>query len=335
MSTPRAPRRLRRTLAAIALPPLLALALAATACITVNLPGVRLEPLVETVVAGERGPKILLLEIDGVIREAPEAAGFLGTTTEGTVARVREELDRARADDEVRALLLRINSPGGTVTGSDVIHREIRRFKEERGLPVVAQLMGLATSGGYYVALAADRIQAQPTTVTGSIGVIFTSVNVAGLMEKIGVEDQTLTSGEQKGTGSILRRMRPEERAHLQSVLDDLYERFLATVREGRPDLGAEDVQRVADGRIFSASQALELGLVDGVGFLEDAVDEAERRAGLETSRVVTYHRPREYESNLYTRPAAPRAPDLRVLPAWLEPRGPSFLYLWAPGPLE
>lgn len=323
-------RPLRRPLAALALAPL-----AATACITVNLPGTRIEPLVETVVAGHDGPKILLLEIDGVIREAPETAGFFGATTEGTVARVREELDRARADDEVRALLLRINSPGGTVTGSDVVHREIQRFKQERGIPVIAQLMGLATSGGYYVALAADRIQAQPTTVTGSIGVIFTSVNVAGLMEKIGVEDQTLTSGEQKDVGSILRRMTPEERAHLQSVLDDLYERFLATVREGRPELGAEDVQRVADGRIFSAGQALEHGLVDAVGFLEDAVDEAEQRAGLETSRVVTYHRPREHESNFYTRPAAPRTPDLRLLPAWLEPRGPSFLYLWTPGSAE
>lgn len=313
----------------------LGLAFAATGCININLPGTRIEPLVETVVSGTGGPKILLVEIDGVIREAPETAGFFGTTSEGTVARIREELDRAREDDAVRAVLLRVNSPGGTVTGSDLIHREILRFKQERGVPVIAQLMGMATSGGYYVALAADRIQAQPTTVTGSIGVIFTSINVAGLMEKIGVEDQTITSGEFKDTASLLRRMTPEERAQLQSVLDELYARFVDVVRQGRPDLDADAVRAVADGRIFSAQQALEHGLVDGIGFLDDAVQEAERRAGLEQARVVTYHRPREYQSNLYTRPSRSVMPEVRLFPDWMEGQGPAFLYLWTPGGLH
>lgn len=321
-------RRRLRPLGALAL----CLSLAGAGCITIDLPGGRIEPLVETVVAGEKGPKILLLEIDGVIQDTPETSGLFGVTSESMVARVREELQLAREDDEIRALLLRIDSPGGTVTASDLLHREIQRFKQERGIPVVAQLMGLATSGGYYVALAADRIQAYPTTVTGSIGVIFMNVNVAGLMEKLGVENQTITSGRFKDSGSLLRRMRPEERAHLQSVLDEQYGRFLEVLRQGRPALGDDEIRAVADGRIFSAGQALDHGLVDAIAFLDDAVAEAERRAGISSSRVVTYHRPREYRNNLYTRPARPTEPDAGLVDRWLTPEGPAFLYLWAPG---
>ena len=153
------------------------------------------------------------------------------------MSRVREQLDRARDDPEVRALLLRINSPGGTATASDLVYGEILRFKRERGVPVVAQLMGLATSGGYYVAMAADVVVAHPTTVTGSIGVRFVSVSLAGLMEKVGIEDQTLVAGSHKDAGSPLRRLTREERAHLQSVLDDLHSRFEQVVAAGRPNL--------------------------------------------------------------------------------------------------
>ena len=142
-----------------------------------------------------------MLEVDGVITETSDVADFFGTVSEGMVGRVREELDRARSDDQVKALVLRINSPGGTVTGSDLLYDEIRRFKQERKVPVVAQLMGTAASGGYYVALAADEIHAERTTVTGSIGVIFSGFNLAGLMEKLGIENQTITSGGFKDAG--------------------------------------------------------------------------------------------------------------------------------------
>jgi protease-4 len=232
----------------------------------------------------------------------------------------------------VKALLLRINSPGGTVTGSDLLYREILRFKQERRVPVVAQMMGLATSGGYYVAMAADEIHAQPTSVTGSIGVVFTGVNLTGLMEKIGVEDQTLTSGDFKDAGSMLRPMRPEERDQLQSVLDDLYARFLAVVQEGRSELDAEQVALLADGRIYSASQALERGLIDEIGSIDDALRRTRELAGVKRARAVTYHRPREYTNNFYTRAPRQRGPALDLWPDALELRGPAFLYLWAPG---
>jgi protease-4 len=302
-----------------------------TACFSLELPGGVPPPLTETTVFGKTGPKILLLQIDGVLSEESESSWF-GLRREGLVARVREELDRARDDRAIAALLVRIDSPGGTVTASDLLYQQIVRFKRERGLPVVAQLMGMATSGGYYVAMAADAVIAHPTTVTGSIGVLFAGINLSGLMDKLGVSDQTLTSGAFKDTGSPLRPMRPEEKQQIQSVIDDMYQRFVSVVREGRPALAAEQVAKLADGRIYSAQQALANGLVDQVGGIEDAVALARNRAELSEARVVTYHRPREFRKNLYTATPPLDAPSV----AWPAPRiqlpEPAFLYLWAPG---
>jgi len=315
-------------LALISLPAAFALG-----CITVNLPSGQIEPLEETVVDGSGDAKVLMLEVDGVITETSNVADFFGTVSEGMVGRVREELDTARADDHVKAVVLRINSPGGTVTGSDLLYDEIQRFKQERKVPVIAQLMGTAASGGYYVALAADEIHAERTTVTGSIGVIFSGVNIAGLMEKFGIENQTITSGSFKDAGSLLRRMRPEERAQLQSVIDDLYARFVEVVQAGRKQLTADQIRALADGRIFSATQAKRAGLVDEIGSLDSSVRRARELAGLSSASVITYHRPREYTNNYYTR--APRPTRDAVLDLWpheLAVQGPAFLYLWAPG---
>jgi protease-4 len=302
-------------------------------CVSFELPGGAPPPLTETVVYGESGPKILMVQIDGLLTEDSESSWF-GLRRESPVARIREELDRAREDSEIRALLLRIDSPGGTVTASDLLYEEILRFKEERGIPVVAQLMGMATSGGYYVAMAADSLVAQPTTVTGSIGVLFSGVNFSGLMQKIGVADQTLTSGAFKDAGSPLRPMRPEERAQIQSVIDDMYQRFLAVVRKGRPVLSAEQVGKLADGRIYSAQQALTNGLVDRIGGVEDAVAIAREKASVSSARVVTYHRPREYRKNLYTAALPVTPPTVAWQPWWPSLPRPGFLYLWAPGGL-
>ena len=322
------PARRSTVFALVSLPAVLALG-----CITVNLPSGQLEPLAETVIEGSGDAKILMLEVDGVITESSDVADFFGTVNEGMVGRIREELDTARKDTQVKALVLRINSPGGTVTGSDLLYDEIRRFKEERKVPVVAQLMGTAASGGYYVALAADEIHAERTTVTGSIGVIFSGVNIAGLMEKFGVENQTITSGKFKDAGSLLRRMRPDERAQLQSVIDDLYARFVEVVQAGRTKLSADQVRALADGRIFSATQAKQAGLVDEIGSLDSSVRRARELAGLSAASIITYHRPREYTNNYYTRmPRQRRDAILDLWPGELPVQGPAFLYLWAPG---
>jgi protease IV len=318
----------RRSIFALAwLPSLLA-----SGCITINIPSGQIEPLVETVIDGEGDAKVLMLEVEGVISDSSDVADFFGTVNEGMVGRVREELERARTDDHVKALVLRINSPGGTVTGSDLLYNEIRRFKQERRVPVVAQLMGTAASGGYYVALAADEIHAERTTVTGSIGVIFSGVNIAGLMEKFGVENQTITSGRFKDAGSMLRRMRPEERAQLQSVIDDLYVRFVEVVKTGRAKLTVEQIRALADGRIYSATQAKSAGLVDEIGSLDDSLRRARELAGLANARIVTYHRPREYTNNYYTRATHHSDALFDLRPRELSLQGPAFLYLWAPG---
>jgi len=286
---------------------------------------------VEQIVVGEKGPKILLIDVDGVISGEDEAGPLGIGRRESTVERIRSQLEIAADEKDVRAILLRIDSPGGTVTASDVIHREIVRFKREHHVPVVAQLMGVAASGGYYVAVAADHVRAHPTSITGSIGVIFSGVNLTGLMDKIGVADQTLTTGPFKDTGSALRPMRDDERRQLQSVLDEFLARFREVVDEGRPGLDAARVAELADGRIYTAGQALEVGLIDAVGYLPEAVDEVERRAGIEESRVVVYHRSSEWRENLYssTQVSEPRA-ELPVLVDWLL-RRPAFLYLWLP----
>jgi protease-4 len=306
--------------------------LAAPGCVNLSLLDGRTKPLVETVVHGKSGPKVLLLEIDGLIAETPESDAFFGRPEPSMVSRVREQLDKAREDDEIRALLLRVNSPGGTVTASDIVYRELLRFKKDTGVPVIAHLLGLAASGGYYVSMAADRVLAHPTTVTGSIGVIFVGLNFSGLMDKLGIEDQTLTTGDYKDAGSPFRPMTPKERAQLQSVLDDMHARFEEVVVQGRQDLDPEGVAALADGRIFSARQALEMKLVDGLGDLEDAVAETERMAGLDSSRVVRYHRPDRWVKNLYARPMVPAEITVRIdSPLRLLER-PGFLYLWAPG---
>jgi protease-4 len=308
-----------------------AAALMTGGCISIDLPGGVPKPLVEETIYGESGPKILMVQIDGIIKEEPDATSILGFTEENMVARLREELDRAREDEDIRALLLRINSPGGTVTASDILYDEILRFKKDRGIPVVAQLMGVAASGGYYIAMAADEIVAHPTTVTGSIGVIWMNVSLAGLMEKIGVEDQTIKTGSFKDAGSMLRRMTPAERDQLHSVLNDMFVRFKSVVGQGRENLEPEAIEALADGRIYSASQALDAGLVDRIGSIHEAVRRTEARAGIATSRVVSYHRPSEYRQNLYTR-TPPGTIELRLPTPWPGVHGPAFMYLWAPG---
>jgi protease-4 len=230
--------------------------------------------------------------------------------------RVKEELEKASKDSHIKALVLRINSPGGTVSGSDVIWHELKAFKEEKKMPVVACLTGLATSGGYYVAQAADHIVAYPTCVTGSIGVIALKFNVKGLMDKVGVGDDLVKSGKWKDFWSPFRPATPEERQMMQEVIDHFYKSFVEVVAQGRKK-NLEDTRRVADGRIFTSAQAKDLGLVDRIGYLDDALKLAHDLAGLKEAKVVRYHRPGSYRPTIYS-----MLPDLEMA-------APQFLYLW------
>jgi protease IV len=272
-------------------------------------------PLKEKTISGYGRDKILLMDISGVILEGPHR--LLGLTKGVTSpSRIKEELDKAAQDSRIKAVVLKINSPGGTVSAADVILHELKVFKANRGVPVVVCFEGLAASGGYYVAQAGDTIIAYPTCITGSIGVIAMKFNLQGLMDKIGIGEDVVKSGKWKDFWSPLRPATPEEKEMMQQVIDDFYRRFVDVVAQGRR-LSLKAAQKVADGRIFTATQARDLGLVDQLGYLDDAIELARAKAGLEAPRVVTYHRPGSYKPTIYS-----LLPDLDMV-------GPQFLYLW------
>ena len=290
-------------------------------CVTVKVnlfeePG----PLKEQTISGHGRNKILLIEVAGFIAEGSQRLLGLGKAVT-TPNRIKEELEKAAKDDRVKAVVVKINSPGGTVTAADVILHELKAFKATRAVPVVVCLEGLATSGGYYVAQAGDTIIAYPTCITGSIGVIAMKFNFRGLMDKFGVDEDVVKSGKWKDFWSPFRAATPQEKEMMQQVIDDFYRGFVDVVAQGRK-LSLKKTREVADGRIFTASQARDLGLVDQLGYLDDALELARVKAGLDHPRVVTYHRPGSYKPTIYS-----LMPDLN-----LDMAGPQFLYLWWAG---
>ena len=313
---------------------LVGLLLAGCSVISLDL-SPRIQPLEEETVEGRGYAKILLMELAGFLTdETPSGALSLGTPPQRVplLVRVREELTKAAEDSNVRGLVIRINSPGGTVTASDIIFHELRAFKSRRDIPVVAVMMDVAASGGYYVALAADTIVAHPTTVTGSIGVIMLTLNAEGLLDKVGLQAAAIKSGERKDMGSPFRALTPEERAIFQSVIDELQRQFVDKV-VARRGLARDAALRAADGRVYTAEQALALRLIDRVGYVTDALDIARQAMGVKDARVIVYRRPRQYRATYYAQ-AESRAPGIDSAFAHLASlvgSGPRFLYLWSP----
>jgi protease-4 len=229
----------------------------------------------------------------GAVNPAAEKVAVVrveGLIALDTVDFAVKQIRQARRDERIKAVVLRVDSPGGTVTGSDQIWREVELLKRA-GKPVVVSMGGLAASGGYYVSAPADEIIAEPTTTTGSIGVIIELPNASELLEKVGVDFQAITAGEWKNMGSPFEPFSERELARFQELVDDTYERFLKVVAQGR-DLPMGRAREVAEGQIYSADEALELGLVDRLGYQEDAIAEAIRRADLDSPRVVRYQKP-------------------------------------------
>lgn len=302
----------------------LLLGLFLNACITVNIRSAA-QPFQETRLSGEGKDKLLLIEIAGFVSGQPRGNAVLGDTKPSLVAEIAEIVRKAERDSRIKGVILRINSPGGTVTASDTIYHELLAYKGRARVPMIAHILDLGTSGAYYIAQAADRIVAQPTTVTGSIGVIMVRPSVAGLLNKIGVETTEITSGPHKAMGSPFNPLTEEERALFQSVIDDLYQRFVDAVAAGRPALSRDRIQELADGRIYTAEQAKGSGLVDEIGYLDNAVAALQTAAGLSSATVVTYTRPGQYKGSLYAAPVVNI--DLDLWPAGQ----PGFLYLWQP----
>lgn len=310
-----------------------ALALALSGCSVISIDFTpRIQPLREQTVEGSGAAKVLLLDLSGVISEEPLFTLGSQAPQVSLLARVREELRKAEDDDQVRALVVRINSPGGTATASDILYRELSEFKARKKIPVVAAIVDVGASGAYYVALAADTIVVHPTTVTGSIGVVMLTLNAEGLLQKVGVSPLAIKSGAKKDMGSPFRGLTEEERAIFQGVIDDLYGRFVSLIVKERRIPEAK-VRAFADGRIYTARQAKELGLVDQVGYLENAVEVARQAARVSEARVIMYHRPREYRSNIYSGTPAPERLETSLvqLSSLLIGPGPRFLYLWWP----
>ena len=298
----------------------------------------KMGPLEETVISGKGADKVLVMDISGLLTSSRPSGFFdelIGRPSLPT--RIKEELEKAADDSRVKAIVLRINSPGGTVTASDILHHEIRTFKEKRTIPVVASIMDLGTSGGYYVAMAGDRVVAHPSAVTGSLGVIMVTMNASGLLEKVGVEAIAVTSGQHKDMGSPFRAMTEKDRAIFQSVIDSFFQQFLRVIEKGRPTLKPETIQHLADGRIYSAQQAKELGLVDEIGYLDDAIELAKRAAGITDAKVVRYHRQGGYHPNIYAQMGSGSPGfmlptlDPLTLTTFLGGTTPAFLYLWLP----
>jgi protease-4 len=245
---------------------------------------------------------------------------------DGTIADSREvieQLHRYRDHSAVRAVVLRVNSPGGAVAPSQEIYQEIQKFRQQTGKPVVASLGSVAASGGYYIAAACDRIVANPGSITGSIGVILQVPNVGGLLQKVGIKTTVIKAGENKDLGSITRDLTAAEIRILQEVMDDVHAQFIDAVASGR-HLERGRVEPLADGRIFSGRQALALGLVDELGDLPDAIERAGAMVGIAgRPQVIQERRRRSLLWDLLTENLG------RVLPVGETATPVSFQYLW------
>jgi protease-4 len=272
--------------------------------------------------AKEGTNKVVILEVDGMITSGDE---------------IRKQCEKAQKDSAVKAIVLRVNSPGGTITASDEIYHYLRKLLDARKIPLVVSMGGLAASGGYYISMACgdgtDVVFAEPTTWTGSIGVIIPHYNIAGLMEKLQIEEDAIKSAPLKAMGGITKKMTPEERKVFEELVKQAFDRFKGIVESGRPKLRGDKaaLDKVATGQVFTTKQALELGLVDKEGFIEDAIKRALELASLDatSTKVVKYKKPKSVIDSLVGATASARSPfDLRAFFDAVTPRA-YYLFAW------
>jgi len=235
------------------------------------------------------GDKVALIHVDGVITSGRGSGGLFGDGSAGSEY-VVGLLERARKDGSVKSVVVRINSPGGSAAGSQEIYQEVNKVRRS-GKKVTVSMGDVAASGGYYIACAADRIYAQPSTLTGSIGVIMATADVHELLGKLGIDLGSIKSGKHKDMGTFTRPMTPDERRIAQDLISDVFDQFVADVSKGRK-LDKGEVKKLADGRVYTGRQALKLKLIDRLGGLEDALRAAADDAGIKGEfDVVEYER--------------------------------------------
>jgi protease-4 len=294
------------------------------------------ERLTETTISTDGGlfvsDKIAIIDLEGMLMNQRDWSIFSGS--ENPLSLFLEKMDRAKADPSVKAVVLRINSPGGGVTAGEILYKSVADFRAARKAPVIAIIEDVGASGAYYVACASDTILAHPTSITGSIGVVVQTVSVAGTMRMLGIEGKAVTSGPMKEMGSPFKPLDGNDLAILQVMVNEFYGGFVDVVAHGRPKLTREQILKLADGRVYSGRQAKANGLVDDVGFVEDALALAKKRAGVAKAKVVMYGRPWGYRATFYSEaPQAPATSQINLVnlnaASMMTMLQPQFLYLW------
>lgn len=271
-----------------------------TGCATIKLGPSYDEPLKEQVISSQPNAtaKVLLVNINGVISDQPKS-GFLSSGP-SLLDRVMMQLKKAEKDKNIKTLLLKINTPGGGVTTSDILYHELMAFKKRTGKKVYVQMMDVTASGGYYISMAADHIQAHPTTVTGSVGVITILPEIYDLTQKIGVEVKTYKTGPMKDTGSPFRKFTPADDAEMQSMVDQMAQRFYHVVQSNR-HLPPQTLKAVKTARVYTGEEALKAGLIDSVGYLSDAVQQACKLGGNQRCDLVSYRFDKNVNATSYS----------------------------------
>jgi len=291
------------------------------------------EPLKEFVVEGDGDGKLALIHLKGFLVSQPRQGLLRAKPSQ--VQELVSNLRLAEMDEEVRAVVIAIDSPGGTTTASDILYHEISDFKRRTGKKVVVAMFDVAASGGYYAALPADWILAHPTTITGSVGVIFMRPKLHGLLDKVGVDVEINKSGKDKDMGSPFRATTPEEVALFQAIIDDYAARFHMLVAKHR-NLSTANMETVKTARVFTANQAKTIGLVDQIGYIQDAFMKARTLSGLAAnSKIVAYRRDTYPNDNPYNSMNSATPTKLNLLgidASCIMPPKAGFYYVWSPG---
>ncbi|MCX6018257.1 MAG: signal peptide peptidase SppA [Chloroflexi bacterium] len=276
-----------------------------------------------TYISGPRsGPAVAVIDISGQITSGEDDASAFGSTSSAASGPVIRAIRAAASDPNVMAILLRVDSPGGSVIGSDEMYHALRKS----GKPIVVQMKSMAASGGYYVSMAADYIVAHPDTLTGSIGVISEFTNYEGLYDKLGLKSRIIKSGENKDFGSPTVPFTADDEKLWQKVIDEAYDNFVQIIAERR-GLPLDEVRKLADGRVYTGRQAAALKLIDSLGYYEDALSEAAKRGGIEGEPRVLLFQRRNTWTQLLSQSMAQAMLQALGLPVQMAQTGVSLQY--------
>jgi protease-4 len=274
-------------------------------------------------------PVVAIIDVDGLLLNT-DATG-LGSWGENPVSVFRERLDSIECNPCVRAVVIRINTPGGSVTATDIMWRDLNAFRRRTGLPVVACMMDVGAGGGYYLATATNMIVAHPTSVVGGIGCVLNVYNLQDLMAQFNILGTPIKSGANIDVGSPIKALNEDQKRMLQNMADEFHDRFREVVTQARPDVDNNNATNF-DGRVFTARQAMERRLIDKIGYLDNAVAAARAQAGVDCANVVFFHRREDPALSQYA--ITPNTPlQKSIIPANIpgldRSRLPCFLYLW------